>query len=88
MGKILTEARGEVQEFIDVCDYAVGLSRQIGGSVVQSERRDHLLMELYNPIGIVGGISAFNFPMAVYGWELCLGFSMRQSCYLETSTFY
>lgn len=72
MGKIFTEAQGEVQEFIDVCDYAVGLSRQIGGTIFPSERKGHFLVEKYNPIGTVGIISAFNFPVAVYGWNLAL----------------
>jgi len=71
-GKIYSEALGEVQEFIDVCDYAVGLSRQIGGAVFPSERTGHFMMEMYNPLGIVGVISAFNFPMAVYGWNCAL----------------
>lgn len=72
MGKIKSEALGEVQEFIDVCEYAVGLSRRMRGSIFPSERQDHALMEVYNPIGRVGVISAFNFPMAVYGWNAAL----------------
>lgn len=69
MGKILTEGLGEVQEVIDVCDFAAGISRSIGGSVLNSERAGHTLMEVYNPLGVVGIISAFNFPMAVFSWN-------------------
>ena len=72
MGKIYTEALGEVQEFIDICDYAVGLSRQVGGQVFPSERSGHFFFENWNPLGIVGVISAYNFPMAVYGWNMAL----------------
>ncbi|XP_020297921.1 putative aldehyde dehydrogenase family 7 member A1 homolog isoform X1 [Pseudomyrmex gracilis] len=69
MGKILPEAIGEVQEFIDICDYAVGLSRMFSGRLFPSERENHILMEKWNPLGVVGVISAFNFPIAVYGWN-------------------
>ncbi|KAJ3151020.1 Alpha-aminoadipic semialdehyde dehydrogenase [Geranomyces variabilis] len=72
MGKILPEGVGEVQEYIDVCDYAVGLSRQIAGSVIPSERPGHFMKEMWNPLGTVGVISAFNFPVAVYGWNSSL----------------
>ena len=71
-GKILSEARGEVQEVIDICDYAVGLSRQLYGREIASERPDHRLMEQWHPLGVVGIISAFNFPMAVPGWGWAL----------------
>ena len=71
-GKILAEGIGEVQEFIDMCDYACGLSRSIGGKVIPSERPDHILIERWNPLGVVGVISAFNFPNAVLGWNLAL----------------
>ena len=71
-GKILAEGIGEVQEFIDMCDYACGLSRSIGGKVIPSERPDHLIIERWNPLGVVGVISAFNFPNAVFGWNLAL----------------
>ncbi|TME08493.1 MAG: aldehyde dehydrogenase family protein, partial [Chloroflexi bacterium] len=67
-GKILTEARGEVQEVIDICDLAVGQSRQLFGREIASERRDHRLIEQWHPLGVVGIISAFNFPLAVPGW--------------------
>eukprot|EP00271_Cylindrocystis_brebissonii_P006764 TRINITY_DN19562_c0_g1_i1.p1 TRINITY_DN19562_c0_g1~~TRINITY_DN19562_c0_g1_i1.p1 ORF type:complete len:513 (+),score=110.36 TRINITY_DN19562_c0_g1_i1:197-1735(+) len=72
MGKILAEGVGEVQEFIDMCDFAAGLSRQLAGAVLPSERRDHFMMEHWNPLGIVGVITAFNFPCAVLGWNACL----------------
>ena len=67
-GKILSEARGEVQEVIDICDFAVGLSRQLYGREMQSERPSHRLLEQWHPLGVVGIISAFNFPVAVPGW--------------------
>ncbi|KAG2387954.1 hypothetical protein C9374_000804 [Naegleria lovaniensis] len=73
MGKILPEGVGEVQEFVDICDYATGLSRMINGSVLPSERPNHMMYEMWNPIGTVGVISAFNFPVAVYGWNAALG---------------
>ncbi|KAL6560005.1 hypothetical protein OROGR_005122 [Orobanche gracilis] len=65
MGKILAEGIGEVQEIIDMCDFAVGLSRQLNGSVIPSERPNHMMLEMWNPLGIVGVITAFNFPCAV-----------------------
>lgn len=69
MGKIIAEAEGEVQEMIDICDYAVGLSRQFHGLTLPSERPNHRLMEQWHPLGIVGVISAFNFPVAVWAWN-------------------
>lgn len=72
MGKILAEGEGEVQEFIDICDYAAGLSRMIGGQVLPSERADHRLFEMWNPLGPMGIITAFNFPVAVYGWNAAI----------------
>lgn len=69
MGKILPEGIGEVQEFIDICDYAVGLSRSFAGQVIPSERNKHVILEKWRPLGLVGVISAFNFPCAVYGWN-------------------
>ncbi|CAN7988655.1 unnamed protein product [Ixodes pacificus] len=69
MGKILSEGEGEVQEYIDICDYAVGLSRTLEGKWIPSERPGHALLEAWNPLGVVGVISAFNFPVAVYGWN-------------------
>lgn len=74
MGKILAEGIGEVQEFIDMCDFAAGLSRKIGGKIIPSERKDHVILEQWNPLGIVGVISAFNFPNAVLGWNFCISF--------------
>jgi len=71
-GKILSEARGEVQEVIDICDLAVGLSRQLYGNQMHSERPEHRLTEQWHPLGMVGIISAFNFPVAVPGWGWAL----------------
>jgi aldehyde dehydrogenase (NAD+) len=68
-GKITSEALGEVQEMIDICDLAVGLSRQVGGRTMPSERPGHRLMETWHPLGVVGVISAFNFPAAVWSWN-------------------
>ena len=72
VGKITSEARGEVQEMIDVCDFAVGLSRQLYGSTMPSERPGHRLMETWHPLGVVGVISAFNFPAAVWSWNTAI----------------
>jgi aldehyde dehydrogenase (NAD+) len=72
-GKIPAEARGEVQEIIDICDYAVGLSRQLYGKTIASERPGHRLTEYWHPLGPVGVISAFNFPVAVWAWNAMLG---------------
>ena len=70
--KIKTESLGEVQEAIDMCDFAVGLSRQLYGLTMPSERANHRLQEIWHPLGIVGCITAFNFPMAVFAWNFCL----------------
>lgn len=70
--KIRAEALGEVQEAIDMCDFAVGLSRQIYGLTIASERPEHKLQEAYHPIGVIGVITAFNFPCAVWAWNHCL----------------
>ena len=70
--KIETESLGEVQEAIDMCDFAVGLSRQLYGLTMPSERPNHRLQELWHPLGVVGCITAFNFPMAVFAWNFCL----------------
>ncbi len=72
MGKIYQEGLGEVQEMIDICDFAVGLSRQLYGLTMHSERPDHRMYEQYHPIGTVGIISAFNFPVAVWAWNAML----------------
>ncbi|MBT0961349.1 L-piperidine-6-carboxylate dehydrogenase [Denitromonas iodatirespirans] len=71
-GKIVAEGEGEVQEMIDICDFAVGLSRQLYGRTIASERPDHALRETWHPLGPVGVISAFNFPMAVWSWNAAL----------------
>ncbi|EMR04663.1 L-piperidine-6-carboxylate dehydrogenase [Cesiribacter andamanensis] len=72
MGKSLQEGLGEVQEMIDICDFAVGLSRQLHGLTMHSERPNHRMYEQYHPLGIVGVISAFNFPVAVWSWNAAL----------------
>ena len=72
VGKITSEARGEVQEMIDICDFAVGLSRQLYGKTMTSERPGHRLMETWHPLGVVGVISAFNFPAAVWSWNTAI----------------
>ena len=71
-GKILQEGLGEVQEMIDICDFAVGLSRQLYGLTIASERIEHRMMEQWHPLGVVGIISAFNFPVAVWAWNAAL----------------
>ncbi|MEC5216468.1 aldehyde dehydrogenase (NAD+) [Actimicrobium sp. GrIS 1.19] len=71
-GKILQEGLGEVQEMIDICDFAVGLSRQLYGLTIASERPGHRMMEAWHPVGVVGVISAFNFPVAVWAWNAAL----------------
>jgi len=71
-GKIPSEGLGEVQEMIDICDFAVGLSRQLYGLTIATERADHRMMETWHPIGVVGIISAFNFPVAVWAWNAAL----------------
>lgn len=72
VGKIRSEALGEVQEVIDICDFALGLSRQLHGLTITSERPDHRMMEQWHPLGVVGVITAFNFPMAVWAWNACI----------------
>ncbi len=72
MGKILAEGEGEVQEMIDICDFAVGLSRQLYGLTIASERPQHRMMEQWHPLGVVGIITAFNFPVAVWSWNSAL----------------
>ena len=72
MGKILTEGEGEVQEMIDICDFATGLSRQLYGLSMHSERPDHRMFEQWHPLGVVGVISAFNFPVAVWSWNAAI----------------
>ncbi|MGR4864870.1 L-piperidine-6-carboxylate dehydrogenase [Caulobacter sp. LARHSG274] len=71
-GKVTSEGLGEVQEMIDICDYAVGLSRQLFGLTIATERPSHRMMETWHPLGVVGVISAFNFPVAVWSWNAAL----------------
>ncbi|MGH6934248.1 MAG: aldehyde dehydrogenase family protein, partial [Dongiaceae bacterium] len=71
-GKILEEGKGEVQEMIDICDFAVGLSRQLYGLTIASERPGHRMMETWHPLGVTGVITAFNFPVAVWSWNAAL----------------
>ena len=71
-GKITSEALGEVQEMIDICQFAVGLSRQLYGKTIASERPGHRLMETWHPLGVVGVITAFNFPVAVWAWNTAI----------------
>jgi aldehyde dehydrogenase (NAD+) len=73
-GKLLQEGEGEVQEMIDICDFAVGLSRQLHGLTIASERPEHRMMETWHPFGVCGVISAFNFPVAVWAWNAALAF--------------
>ena len=73
-GKVTSEGLGEVQEMIDICDFAVGLSRQLYGLTIATERPNHRMMETWHPIGVVGVISAFNFPVAVWCWNAALAF--------------
>ncbi|QDZ08181.1 aldehyde dehydrogenase family protein [Sphingomonas panacisoli] len=71
-GKIVSEGLGEVQEMIDICDYAVGLSRQLFGLTIATERSEHRMMETWHPLGVTGIVSAFNFPVAVWSWNAAL----------------
>jgi aldehyde dehydrogenase (NAD+) len=73
-GKIVSEGLGEVQEMIDICVYAAGLSRQLSGLTIPSERPNHRMMETWHPLGVTGVISAFNFPVAVWSWNAALAF--------------
>ncbi|MDG1044225.1 MAG: aldehyde dehydrogenase family protein [Flavobacteriaceae bacterium] len=80
MGKSLQEGLGEVQEMIDICDFAVGLSRQLNGQTIPSERPGHVMREQWHPIGVVGIISAFNFPVAVWAWNTALAWVCGDVC--------
>ena len=71
-GKITTEGLGEIQEMIDICDFAVGLSRQLHGLTIATERRGHRMMETWHPLGVAGVITSFNFPVAVWAWNVAL----------------
>ncbi len=85
MGKSYQEGLGEVQEMIDICDFAVGLSRQLYGLTMHSERPGHRMYEQYHPLGIVGIISAFNFPVAVWSWNTMLAWVCGDSCVWKPS---
>lgn len=85
MGKSLQEGLGEVQEMIDICDFAVGLSRQLHGFTMHSERPKHRMYEQYHPLGVVGIISAFNFPVAVWCWNTALAWIAGDVCIWKPS---
>jgi aldehyde dehydrogenase (NAD+) len=85
MGKSFQEGLGEVQEMIDICDFAVGLSRQLHGLTMHSERPGHRMYEQYHPLGIVGIISAFNFPVAVWAWNTSLAWICGDVCVWKPS---
>ena len=85
MGKSLQEGLGEVQEMIDICYFAQGISRQIGGLTLPSERPLHQMIEQYHPLGIVGIISAFNFPVAVWAWNAALAWVCGDVCVWKPS---
>ena len=85
MGKSLQEGLGEVQEIIDICDFAVGQSRQLYGLTMHSERPAHRMYEQYHPLGVVGIISAFNFPVAVWSWNAMLAFVCGDVCIWKPS---
>ena len=85
MGKSIQEGLGEVQEMIDICDFAVGLSRQLHGLTMHSERPGHRMYEQYHPLGIVGIISAFNFPVAVWAWNTALAWICGDVCVWKPS---
>ncbi|MDC8786502.1 L-piperidine-6-carboxylate dehydrogenase [Roseateles koreensis] len=84
-GKVTSEGEGEVQEMIDICDFAVGLSRQLHGLTIASERPGHRMMEQWLPLGVVGIISAFNFPVAVWAWNAALALVCGNSCVWKPS---
>ena len=85
MGKSLQEGYGEVQEMIDICDFAVGISRQLNGQTIPSERPEHVMREQWHPIGVVGIISAFNFPVAVWSWNTALAWICGDVCVWKAS---
>lgn len=86
MGKSLQEGWGEVQEMIDICDFAVGLSRQLYGLTMQSERPNHRMYEQWHPLGIVGIISSFNFPVAVWSWNFAIAAVCGDVCVWKPSS--
>ena len=85
MGKSYQEGLGEVQEMIDICDFAVGLSRQLHGLTIKSERPDHHMQEQWHPLGVVGIISAFNFPVAVWSWNTAIAWVCGDVCIWKPS---
>ncbi|MEP2671292.1 MAG: aldehyde dehydrogenase family protein [Cyclobacteriaceae bacterium] len=85
MGKSYQEGLGEVQEMIDICDFAVGLSRQLNGLTMHSERPSHRMYEQYHPLGVVGIISAFNFPVAVWSWNAMIAWVCGDTCIWKPS---
>jgi aldehyde dehydrogenase (NAD+) len=85
VGKIVSEGQGEVQEMIDICDFAVGLSRQLHGLTMATERANHRMMETWHPLGVTGIISAFNFPGAVWSWNAALALVCGNSCVWKPS---
>jgi aldehyde dehydrogenase (NAD+) len=86
MGKILAEGEGEVQEMIDICDFAVGLSRQLYGMTMMSERPNHRMYEQWHPLGPVGIITAFNFPVAVWSWNSAIAAVCGDTCIWKPSS--
>jgi aldehyde dehydrogenase (NAD+) len=84
-GKITSEGLGEVQEMIDICDFAVGLSRQLYGLTIATERAEHRMMETWHPLGVVGIVSAFNFPVAVWSWNSALALVCGNACVWKPS---
>jgi aldehyde dehydrogenase (NAD+) len=85
VGKIVSEGLGEVQEMIDICDFAVGLSRQLHGLTIATERAEHRMMETWHPRGVTGIITAFNFPVAVWSWNAALALVCGNSCVWKPS---
>ena len=85
MGKSYQEGLGEVQEMIDICDFAVGLSRQLYGLTMHSERASHRMYEQYHPLGIVGIITSFNFPVAVWSWNSMIAWVCGDVCVWKPS---
>src|SRR5262249_2181162 len=85
VGKIISEGLGEVQEMIDICDFAVGQSRQLYGLTIATERPEHRMMETWHPRGVTGIITAFNFPVAVWAWNATLALVCGNSCVWKPS---
>jgi L-aminoadipate-semialdehyde dehydrogenase len=85
VGKIISEGLGEVQEMIDICDFAVGLSRQLHGLTIATERPEHRMMETWHPRGVIGIITAFNFPVAVWSWNAALALVCGNACVWKPS---